>query len=100
MNRLIIRTTEQAETDISEIGKYIAKDNKIAAKNLLLKIRNSFLTLAEYPNIGTNRFEFSGDDKIYFFTVQSHYLIVYTIDKDELLILRVLSAYQNICEIL
>ena len=95
MNRLIIRTTEQAETDISEIGKYIAKDNKIAAKNLLLKIRNSFLTLAEYPNIGTNRFEFSGDDKI-----QSHYLIVYTIDKDELLILRVLSAYQNICEIL
>ena len=100
MTKLKIKTTIQSELDIIEIGKYIGQYNKIAAKSILNKIRSMFLTLADYPELGKNRSEFTDDNNIYFFAFQSRYLIVYTINQEELLILRVLSSYQNICKIL
>ncbi len=100
MTKLTIKITEQAEQDIKEIKKYIEKDNQTAAKALFIKIKNAFITLSEYPNLGINRPELADDKNIFFYVVHCHYLIVYQIMDDTLNIVRILTSYQNICDIL
>lgn len=100
MTKLIVKITEQAEQDIKEIKKFIEKDNKEAAKALFIKIKNAFITLSEYPNLGINRPELTDDNNIFFYVVHCHYLIVYQVKDSTLNIVRVLTSYQNICDIL
>ena len=98
-NRKII-ITEEAENDISNIEEYIAQDNPTAAKEFVVKLKNSFISLSLYPRLGKNRPEFSGDSRILFLPVMTNYLVVYTIIENDLHIVRVLAKYQNICAIL
>ena len=100
MNNRKIIITEEAENDISNIEKYIAQDNLYAAKEFVVKLKNSFINLSLYPRLGKNRPEFSGDNKILFLPVMTNYLIVYTVIDNNLHIVRVLTKYQNICVIL
>ena len=98
-NRKII-ITKEAETDIISIEKYIASDNKNAAKDFVIKLKKTFINLSQYPYLGKKHPTLSGDDKILFLPVMRNYLIVYTVIDDNVNIVRVLATYRNICAIL
>ena len=89
----------------SDILKYvdypvnIAKDKRSAAAKMLKLFHTSFNKLSTYPEIGFSRPDFTYKD-VKFFVVKKHYLIVYKTTENELHILRVLSAYQDICAML
>lgn len=100
MSKFDIILTENAKSDIIKIKEYIAKDNKTASKDFVIKLRKTFLNLSAYPRIGKNRPEFSGNSDILFLPFMTNYLIVYSIFNGKLYIIRILSNYQNICALL
>lgn len=99
MNRLKLVIENKAEFDMELIADYIAKDNKNAASKLLKHFYKAFEKLSAYPNIGTKRLDFTYKD-VKFYVTKKHYLIIYTIIEDSIHILRVLTAYQDICALL
>lgn len=99
MNNLKLIIENKAESDMELIADYIAKDNKKAASKMLKQFYKSFEKLSEYPNIGIKRLDFTYKN-VKFYVVKKHYLIIYTIIEDSIHILRVLTAYQDICDLL
>ncbi|SRR5574344_68139 len=99
MNNLKLIIENKAESDLELIADHIAKDNKKAAIKMLKLFYKSFDKLSEYPNIGIKRPDFTYKD-VKFYVVKKHYLIIYTIIEDTIHILRVLTAYQDICNLL
>ena len=99
MNNLNLIIESAAELDMVAIAEYIAKDKKSAAAKMLQHFYDAFSKLSAYPELGFSRPDFTYND-VKFFVVKKHYLIVYTTTKDEIHILRVLSAYQDICALL
>ena len=98
-NKLNLRILDKAEEDMDIIGKHIAEDNIDAAIDLLKDFYSAFQTLTEYPNIGSKRTDFTYKD-VRFYVVRKNFLILYKIDNDFLVILRVFTAYQDICSML
>ena len=88
-----------AEKDMLTISEYISQDNAIAAANLLKRFYHMFEILAQYPDIGTKRPDFTYKD-VLFYVVKKNYLIIYKTENDTIYILRVLSVYKDICAIL
>lgn len=88
-----VKITEEAKSDIKNIRKYIAKDNKTASANFAIQLKKTFVNLSIYPKIGRYRYEFQEND-IYTY-VFKRYIIVYKLSSSDLKILRVLSDYQN-----
>ena len=99
MNKLTLIIENKAESDMELIADYIAKDKKSAASKMLKQFYKSFEKLSEYPNIGTKRLDFTYKD-VKFYVIKKHYLIIYKIVEDTIHILRVLTAYQDICGLL
>lgn len=99
MNKLNLIIENAAESDMVAIAEYIAKDKRSAAAKMLKLFHTSFDKLSTYPEIGFSRPDFTYKD-VKFFVVKKHYLIVYKTTENELHILRVLSAYQDICAML
>ncbi len=99
MNKLKLIIENKAESDMELIADFIAKDNKNAAIKMLKQFYKTFEKLSEYPNIGIKRLDFTYKD-VKFYVVKKHYLIVYTMVEDTVHILRVLTAYQDICALL
>ena len=97
MNKLELEITSKAYNDIEIITDYIAHDNIIAANKMAKLFLETFQVLSLHPNIGTIRKDFTYLD-VKFYVLKKHYLIVYrVIDNTKLRILRVLTAYQDIC---
>lgn len=99
MNKLNLIIENVARTDMDTLSAHIAKDNKNAAVKMLKLFYASFEKLSKYPELGFLRPDFTYND-VKFFVVKRHYLIVYKIMNDEIHILRVLSAYQDVCSML
>ncbi|MDD3688024.1 MAG: type II toxin-antitoxin system RelE/ParE family toxin [Bacteroidales bacterium] len=99
MNKLNLIIENKAESDLELIADYIAKDNKAAAIKMLKQFYKSFEKLSEFPNMGIKRLDFTYKD-VKFYVIKKHYLIIYTIIEDSIHILRVLTAYQDICSLL
>lgn len=99
MNKLKLIIENKAESDMESIADYIAKDNKKAASETLKQFYKSFEKLSEYPNIGIKRPDFTYKD-VKFYVIKKHYLIIYTVIEYTIHILRVLTAYQDICALL
>lgn len=99
MNKINLLITDKAISDMELIANYISKDSKTAAVKMLKFFEKSFDTLCNNPEIGIKRPDFTYKN-IMFFIVKKHYLIVYKTDKSNLVVLRVLSAYQDICSLL
>lgn len=89
----------KALEDITIIADHIREDNEKAALRFIQSLHDIFDKLANFPNIGIARKDFTYRD-VRFFVVKKHYLIVYNIENDAVCILRVLSSYQNICALL
>lgn len=98
MNKLNLVIECSAERDIYSIADYISKDNKKAALKLIKEFYKSFNIFCLHPEIGFVRKDFTYR-KVRFYVVRSNYLIVYTVIDDSVHILRVLSAYQDVCSI-
>src|SRR5574344_215061 len=99
MNKKNLQITDIALSDMELIADFIAKDKKNAAVKMLRLFEKSFDILCEHPEIGLKRPDFTYKD-VMFYVVKKHYLIVYKIHEDNLKILRVLTAYQDICALL
>ena len=84
---------------MSLIGNYIAKDNIVAASNLLKQFYTTFEILSEYPNLGYRRPDFTYKD-VRFYVVRKNYLILYKVEQNSIFILRVFPTYQDICSII
>lgn len=93
--KLII--TRPAYNDMQQIFEYIAKDNKIAAAKLLDIFEQSFDRILTFPNCGFKPTFSNKNIKV--FIVAKHYQIVYTIKDNNLYVQRILTGYQNICNL-
>ena len=96
MNKLSLTIENSAEKDMYTIADYNAKDNKKAALQLVKEFYTSFNLFCLHPQIGFERKDFTHKN-VRFYVVKKNYLIVYTIFENSVHILRVLSAYQDIC---
>ena len=93
--KLII--TRPAYEDMQNIFEYIAQDNKVAAKKLLEIFKDKFNSITKFPRIGYKP-EFTKRD-IRICIVAKHYQIVYSIINKKIYIQRVLTGYQDICNL-
>lgn len=99
MNNLNLKIKSIAINDMEKIADYIANDNKSASLKMLNLFYKSFNDLCKYPEMGVSRKDFTYKE-VRFLKVYKHYLVVYNFDNENVYILRVLSNYQNICELL
>jgi len=99
MNKLKLNITEQAKADIRLITRYIAKDNKFAAKEMSVYLSGICEKITEFPDIGTLRPDFTYKN-YRFLTVKKHYVIAYRVEGSDLFISRVLATYRDICTLL
>ena len=99
MNKLNLKIKSVALEDMEKIADYIATDNKSASFKMLKSFYKSFDNLCNHPELGTIRKDFTYINVI-FLKVHKHYLVVYNFDKENIYILRILSNYQNICNLL
>jgi plasmid stabilization system protein ParE len=90
--------TRQAEQDLTEIWDYIARDSADAADRVIGEIQQAMRRLAEMPNMGHIREDLA--DRCYRFWTVYSYLIVYRADATPLQIIRVISGYRNLLDIL
>ena len=99
MSKLKLNITDQAKADIKLITNYIAKDNKSAAMAMSKYLYKICRDLAEFPDMGTIRLDFTYKN-FRFFIVKKRFIIAYRVDGNKLFISRVLTAYQDICTLL
>ena len=90
--------TLAAKDDLQEIWLYIAQDNPPAANRVEAALHDAFNTIAENPHIGHTRPDIKAKH-IKFWGVYS-YQIVYDPKLEPLPILRILSGYRDINNIL
>lgn len=89
----------EAENDLESIFNYIAKDNPIAAERTLADLITAMNMLADFPEIGCFRPDISPDKELRFWPAKFHYQIIYS-NKDPIEILRVVSGYRDIVDVL
>ncbi len=95
MSRFVF--TRKAEMDLEKISDYIGERNPKAANDLLEQFDEAFKMLADSPQIGHPRPDLT-KLKVRFWPVGS-YLIIYK-EANPLEIIRVLSGFRNLIEIL
>lgn len=88
----------EARDDLRDIRNYIARDSADAARRVLSELRAAMRRLAEMPEMGHFR-EDLADELLRFWPVHS-YLIIYRPDRNPLEVVRVLSGYRDIAELL
>lgn len=89
-----------AKNDLHEIRHFIeiVQREPEAARRVLLRLQDALEQLARMPGMGHRRQDLTEKD-LRFWSVYS-YLIIYQPDTNPLRIVRVLSAYRDVAEIL
>lgn len=89
----------KAKNDLTEIGDYIAFQlhNKLAARNVITKIRNSVYGLKDFPESGTPLTYF---DVTYRYLVCGSYMIFYHLSDNNIFIDRILYGRRDYLNIL
>ena len=99
MSNYKIITTDVAKEDIKNISSYIAKDNVRAAIAVTKLFKQSVEKLSSFPNLGKHKDGIKNKD-ILIYTVKQRYSIAYKIVNDSIVVLRILSRYQDVFAIL
>jgi plasmid stabilization system protein ParE len=86
-----------AEADLEAIYAYIAEDNPVVARRVIMEIREAARRLARLPHLGHTRKDLT-DQSVRFWPVYS-YLVVYRPDTKPLEIARVLSGYRDLASL-
>jgi len=90
--------TTQAEIDLNEIWDYISRDSSDQADRVLGELAKAIKTLTHQPGMGHLRVDWA-DRRHRFWPVYS-YIIMYRYETKPLQILRVVSGYRNLAELL
>jgi len=96
MSRFVL--TPQAEQDLNDLWDYIAQDDVKTADGVLAKIEKAIGTLAQHPQMGFIREDWA-DSRQRFWPVYS-YIIMYRPESKPLQVLRIISGYRNLAELL
>jgi toxin ParE1/3/4 len=90
------RVAPRAEADLDDIWLHVAKDSGSLeiANRLIETITNRFFTLARFPRIGRSREEDFGPG--YRSLVVGEYVIVYCVENEDALILRVVHGRRQL----
>jgi len=95
MPKLNFVLTKQAEQDIQDIWRYIARDNIIAAEKVADDFEDAFVKLAQTPHIGVKRKDLIKENHLRLWLVHNYY-IIYNPEETQLQILRIISCYRNV----
>ncbi|MBN9413431.1 MAG: type II toxin-antitoxin system RelE/ParE family toxin [Candidatus Paracaedimonas acanthamoebae] len=87
-----------AKQDLLEIWEYIAEESTVTALKVLSTIEQKCHMLSEHPNLGHRRTDLT-KHPVLFWPVYN-YLIIYKQDTRPLEIVRILSGYRNLIELL
>lgn len=87
-----------ARDDLSEISRFIRRDNPRAADRILLEFHHAMRRLARMPELGHLRQDLA-DEPLRFWPIRS-YLIVYRAETRPIQIVRVLHAARDVRRIL
>jgi len=87
-----------ARQDLIEIWDYITEDSINAADKVIHTIYEKFYLLSQQPSIGHRRADLT-NRPVLFWPVYN-YLIIYKKDSNPLEIVRVLSGYRHVIELL
>ena len=93
MKRLPIARTSRAEDDLIEIWLYVAQDSPTAADRLLDRIETRCQQLSTLPFSGMARNDLLPEAR---HLVVDNHLIFYKVEKNEIVVLRVLGGRRNI----
>lgn len=93
MTRRPIRRSAQAEEDLIAIWHHIARENERAADRLLDRIDARCQQLETYPFSGAERPDIAPGIR---HLVVREYLVLYRVDPEDVVILRVLHGRRNI----
>ena len=96
MSRFVL--TPQAELDLIEIWNYIAQDSLEQADRVSNDLEKTMLSLADNPDMGHFREDWA--DRRHRFWLVYSYIIMYRPETTPLQILRVISGYRNLAELL
>ena len=85
-----------ARQDIEDIHRYIAKDNRRAARGVVDKLYDTFAVVALQPEMGTTRSELGEDLLTFTATCAAHsYVIFYRTQLPEIEIVRVIHGARD-----
>lgn len=84
-----IRWTEGASNNLDHVEEYIAQDNPPAAIATVNKIIETAQILADYPTVGKRGRERGTRELV---VAGLPYIVIYTVQREELVILRVLHT--------
>ncbi len=87
------RISRKADADIENICDYIAQNNPDAADRLDEQIHQAIRLLAKFPGLGHTQPDVQ--DKRYLFRAVGSYMIAYRVDKNELVVIRVLHGARD-----
>ena len=96
MSRFVL--TPQAELDLVAIWDYIARDSVSQADRVISKIESTLLNLAVHPELGHVREEWA--DRRHRFWPVYNYIVMYRPETKPLQILRIISGYRDLAELL
>jgi len=90
------RVSQRAEADLDDIWYYVAKESGSVeiANRLIDSVTNRFLLLARHPHLGRSRDDDFGVGSRSFSV--GEYVIVYCVENDDVLILRVAHGSRDI----
>ena len=92
---MVHRLAPQARAELSNIWNYIAHEsgNLVAADGVIDSITERFYLLAEFPYMGRAREDLQAGLRSF---PVGQYVIIYTIDNDDVQILHVFHGHQDI----
>jgi toxin ParE1/3/4 len=88
-----IRLSRQAERDLVAIGSWLADRNPRAANELIETLRKRVKALGDNPMIGPLRDDVAKGMRGY---VVAPYLILYRVEQDELLVVRIVDGRRDL----
>jgi toxin ParE1/3/4 len=87
-----LRWSRQARQDLLEIGRFIARDNREAARKWVERLRQKALLAAENPNIGRIVPEYSRPELRE--VLLRSYRIVYLVNDDSIVVVTVFEGHR------
>ena len=94
-HKLDVRLLSVAQDDLFEAITYIAADNPAAAESMAAKIEHSLTQLAKHPKLGRIPREEELAKLGYRYLVKEDYLIFYTVERNRILVHRIIHGARD-----
>lgn len=99
MRERSFRFTRLAFSDLDDIWESIARDSGEAADRVVAEIHDQIKLLAKFPGAGHRRKDLAENRRLLFFPT-GKYMIAYRVQREAVLIVRILHAARNIAVLL